>query len=122
MPIGEMSRRLAAVSVPEHLVLELILTQGSNLPQYVNIPMLQVPEGSKLHSVRHEYMSRSFLFLVEHESFSEVKPGDQIPILNFGIMTKTVKLDERYGEEPVSDPIIAQRVWDTGTQDEPLIR
>ena len=48
----------------------------------VVLPMpLNVPEGATVASVQSNYSAQAFDFVVEHESFAEVKDCDELPVI-----------------------------------------
>ena len=72
--------RVIRVDVPERFVLEIMLGSVANLPRVLCFPLMkQLPEGYKVLSVHSDWQRRSFSFLVQHDSFGEVKPGELIP-------------------------------------------
>ncbi len=90
--IASSSRRLGIVNVPESYVLEMFLSMGDKLPDYISLPQFDLPEGTKVLSVHHEPWNRSFQFTVEHESFAEVEPGTLIPWLNPAMGERVVRV------------------------------
>lgn len=85
--IAGSSRRLKIVYVPESeifdfFVMGLRACNRLKPADHIDLPAFAsdlVPVGTKLLQVQHEWRRRAFAFLVTHESFSEVSPGEEIP-------------------------------------------
>lgn len=46
----------------------------------LEVPMLHgIPDGAEVVDVQYDFMRRSFMVIVSHDSFDEVADGEQIP-------------------------------------------
>jgi len=81
------SRRIAYIGVPEHVILDLIFAKASEIPNRVNVAVFEkLPEGSKLLGVvQHDWQNRMFYFLVENEKFDKVPDGCHIDRVHPGL-------------------------------------
>jgi hypothetical protein len=85
-------RRARAYRVPEHAVWGLLAARWAT-PGVLCLAFFDgVPDDVTVHSVRHDYLSRSYLFVLEHPSFEEWHDGADCPD-GGPISWQTVELD-----------------------------
>lgn len=73
-------RRLKTVRIPQSQVLEWFQCAVHGWPKSVALPIYTgLPDGCEVWSVHHDYMTRCFVFTVQHDSFDLVPDGEYIP-------------------------------------------
>lgn len=71
--------------VPEHEALEKVMWASGVLtppPQVLRRKYPRLPDGVRVLAVRHDFCSKSFDFVLAHDSFPPVEPGMEIPLLD----------------------------------------
>jgi hypothetical protein len=82
-------RRVKILPVGEQQVLTLAYMLAGDTPQFVAIPrMPNLPEGTKIEGVYHDFDRRSFLFLLSHPSFEPVMDGEPSPYVDKQLWTQ----------------------------------
>lgn len=78
-------RHLKVVYLSEGFILDML--EGLHRCDVACLPVLpEIPEGTAVLSVHHDWQHRAFGVVLEHESFPEVWPGTQIDPLCEGPM------------------------------------
>lgn len=74
-------RKQKIVSVPEALVLEVVIRFSTSGPNYINVCRFddKIPKDVRVISVHSNYMTGTFDFIIEHESFDEVSDVEMLP-------------------------------------------
>lgn len=96
-------RRIRVLQIAEREVVGLLLGLGLRLPEYVSVPIWDLPAGTRLEGVVHNPLNRTFEAKVSHESFDPVPDGGYFPPIPQGQVTCRVRLvpvDEKIREEP----------------------
>jgi hypothetical protein len=63
-----MGRRAKVFWVGEREVLDMV-KMSERMPAVLRVPLFDLPEGARVHSVRSDWQRRAFAFIVEHPSF-----------------------------------------------------
>lgn len=71
-----------------------LLRDMDNLPGFVRLPRFEIPEGVKVCGVYPKYESRSFEFVLEHESFDPVPEGMLLPHIAVGHVSVPLAVQE----------------------------
>lgn len=80
--MSDNDRRLAIVRIPQSTVLDWFQVALDSDTRFIHIPVIAgLPDKCKVCSVHYDFMSRSFAFTVQHESFDEVQDGHEIPVV-----------------------------------------
>jgi hypothetical protein len=73
-------RREVAVCISENRILDILGFIRRPPSGYIGIPDFpELPEGSRVRAVYHDFWSRCFVVLVEHQSFEIVPEGMRCP-------------------------------------------
>lgn len=72
-------RRLKRLMLTERDVFDLLLGLGLNLPEFVSVPVWDLPPGTALRAVYHEPLARCFWAVLSHPSWAEAPEGELPP-------------------------------------------
>ncbi len=72
-------RRYRIYDIPPETILFGLAGRTVELPEFVCLEKLDVPEGARVLDVHWNYERRAFAFIVEHESFEPVLDGCEAP-------------------------------------------
>lgn len=73
-------RRVRTVRIPQNRVLDWFENAVKGWPERVSLPVYSgIPADAQVHSVHFDFMSRCFVFLVQHDSFDPVPDGEYVP-------------------------------------------
>lgn len=73
-------RRVRTVHIPQNQVLDWFDNAVKDWPEWISIPVYEgLPSDCQVHSVHFDFMTRCFVFLVQHDSFDPVPDGYCVP-------------------------------------------
>lgn len=78
-------RRWKICRIPMRFILTAFAQRGKPSTEvgFIALPKIELPEGAKLLYSRNNEMSLSVDCVIEHESFSPVPEGTEIPLMDF---------------------------------------
>jgi hypothetical protein len=72
-------KRVRVVRIPHGTMLNM-LTPPPESHSFVQLTMIELPEGATVLSVHNDFMRGAFVFIVQHPSFDLVEEGLQPPV------------------------------------------
>lgn len=90
--IGDLDRRVVIVRIAASTVLDWFTFAAEGYPKFLDLPRINLPPGSRVLSVRDDWPTRTFQFLVYHPSFETVPEGMVPPDKTYELLTQRVHL------------------------------
>lgn len=88
----KIDRRVKRLMLAERDVFDLLLGLGLRLPEFVSVPVWDLPPGTALRAVYHEPLSRCFWAVLSHPSWEEAPEGELPPEVDRKQVVVRVKL------------------------------
>jgi hypothetical protein len=88
----EKSRKVKLYSVDEDVMLDMV--SGMLGYDSISLPEFDLPEDAIVRGVQYRMERLAFCFLIESESFDEIKVGEQIPIADACWNTRAIKINK----------------------------
>jgi hypothetical protein len=100
-------RHVRIVRIPKCAVLDWFALALGEFPQFLQVPKIDLPPGSKVLAVAEDLFSGSFMFLVSNPAFSEVYPAHVIPDLDPGpTLGHWLRLERKPIPDGATEPIV----------------